>query len=188
MMLEVLNTYSGLIGAVAEILAAIIALSAILISIEQFKSEQKKDREFRIEEEKRNQKSLAYGVNAWIEVKKEGGAEFYSLYLCNNSSGPIRNVKIKVIWNGVDLTAPTINTYPIIPVGNFVTSYCKEKKYFTYLKRVETEQDYSPICIQPTHDKYKVKSIGFIDTFSTKWARFYDSGDEAKEDLIRNAK
>ena len=88
----------------------------------------------------------------------------------------------------MDLTAPTINTYPIIPVGNFVTSYCKEKKYFTYLKRVETEQDYSPICIQPTHDKYKVKSIGFIDTFSTKWARFYDSGDEAKEDLIRNAK
>ena len=69
-MLEVLNTYSGLIGAIAEILAAIIALSAILISIEQFKSEQKKDREFRIEEEKRNQKSLAYGVNAWIEVKK----------------------------------------------------------------------------------------------------------------------
>ena len=167
-----------MMGEIAELLAALVAIVALLINICQFKKAREVDRN-------EIQKNAAYCVNAWIEVK-EGGTDFYNLYICNNSSSPVRNVKIVLIWNGEKLNAPTINTYPIIPTGNFVTTYLKKEKRFTYLKRVETVQEYSPICIETLTNKYKVLKLEFIDTFSIKWTRNYDLNQSGEEDLIRN--
>ena len=167
-----------MMGELAECLTVFVAIVSLCINIYQFKKAREVDRN-------EIQKNAAYCVNAWIEVKEEGGKDYYNLYICNNSSGPVRNVKIDLIWNGKKLSAPTINTYPIIPTGNFVT-YLKEKGHFDYLKRVETVQEYSPICIE-THTKdYKVLKLEFIDTFSIKWTRNYGLNQSGEEDLIRN--
>ena len=168
-----------MMGELAEWLAAFVAIAALFINVYQFKKAREVDRN-------EIQKNAAYCVNAWIEVKKEGGIDFYNLYICNNSSGPVRNVKIDLIWNGKELSAPTKNTYPIIPTGNFVTTYSEEKGWFTYLERVETVQKYSPICIETQTDKYKVLKLEFIDTFSIKWTRNYGLNQSGKKDLIRN--
>ena len=167
-----------MLGELAEGLAAFVAIVALFINIYQFKKAREVDRN-------EIQKNAAYCVNAWIEVKKQGENDFYNLYICNNSSGPVRNVKIDLIWDGTELAAPTKNTYPIIPTGNFVTTYVKEKGWFEYLKRVETVQEYSPICIETQTDKYKVLKLEFIDTFSIKWKRNYDLNQSGEEDLIR---
>ena len=98
----------------------------------------------------------------------------------------LKNQTIDLIWNGKELSAPTKNTYPIIPTGNFVTTYSEEKGWFTYLERVEIVQKYSPICIETQTDKYKVLKLEFIDTFSIKWTRNYDLNQSGEEDLIRS--
>lgn len=168
-----------MMGELAEWLAAIVAIAALFINVYQFKKAREVDRN-------EIQKNAAYCVNAWIEVKEEGKDKFYNLYICNNSSGPVRNVKINLIWDGKELSAPTVNTYPIIPTGNFVTTYSEKDGHFSYLKRVETVQKYSPICIETHTNKYKVLKLEFIDTFSIKWKRSYDLNQSGKEDLIRN--
>ena len=168
-----------MMGELAEWLAAIVAIAALFINVYQFKKAREVDRN-------EIQKNAAYCVNAWIEVKEEGKDKFYNLYICNNSSGPVRNVKINLIWDGKELSAPTVNTYPIIPTGNFVTTYSEKDGHFSYLKRVETVQKYSPICIETHTNKYKVLKLEFIDTFSIKWTRNYDLNQSGEEDLIRN--
>ena len=168
-----------MMGELAEWLAAVVAIAALFINVYQFKKAREVDRN-------EIQKNAAYCVNAWIEVKEEGKDKFYNLYICNNSSGPVRNVKINLIWDGKELSAPTVNTYPIIPTGNFVTTYLENDGHFSYLKRVETVQKYSPICIETHTNKYKVLKLEFIDTFSIKWKRSYDLNQSVKEDLIRN--
>lgn len=168
-----------MMGELAEWLAAVVAIAALFINVYQFKKAREVDRN-------EIQKNAAYCVNAWIEVKEEGKDKFYNLYICNNSSGPVRNVKINLIWDGKELSAPTVNTYPIIPTGNFVTTYLEKDSHFSYLKRVETVQKYSPICIETHTNKYKVLKLEFIDTFSIKWKRSYDLNQSVKEDLIRN--
>lgn len=167
-----------MMGELAEWSATFVAIVALFINVYQFKKAREVDRN-------EIQKNAAYCVNAWIEIK-EGNNDFYNLYICNNSSGPVRNVKIALIWNGEKLNAPTINTYPIIPTGNFVTTYSKKDKCFTYLKRVETVQKYSPICIETQTNKYKVLKLEFTDTFSINWTRNYDLNQSSEEDLIRN--
>lgn len=168
-----------MMGELAEWLAAIVAIAALFINVYQFKKAREVDRN-------EIQKNAAYCVNAWIEVKEEGKDKFYNLYICNNSSGPVRNVRINLIWDGKELSAPTVNTYPIIPTGNFVTTYSEKDGHFSYLKRVETVQKYSPICIETHTNKYKVLKLEFIDTFSIKRKRSYDLNQSGKEDLIRN--
>ena len=76
-----------MMGELAEWLAAFVAIAALFINVYQFKKAREVNRN-------EIQKNAAYCVNAWIEVKKEGGIDFYNLYICNNSSGPVRNVKI----------------------------------------------------------------------------------------------
>lgn len=167
-----------MMGELAEWMAVFVAIATLFINVNQFKKARENDRN-------EIQKNAAYCVNAWIEVKKEGNNDFYNLYICNNSSGPVRNVKIDLKWDGKDLCAPTKNTYPIIPIGNFVT-HLEEKGYFAYLQRVETVQEYSPICIETQTNNYKVLKLEFIDTFSIKWTRNYDLNQSGEEDLIRN--
>lgn len=170
-----------MMGELAEWLAALVAIVALFINVYQFKKAREVDRD-------EIQKNAAYCVNAWIEVKEEGEDAFYNLYICNNSSGPVRNVKIDLIWDGNNLSAPTKNTYPVIPVGNFVTTYSKKDGWFTFLKRIDTVQEYRPICIATHTDKYKVLKLEFIDTFSIKWTRNYDLNQGETKDLIKNIK
>ena len=178
-----------MLGELAEGLTAFVAILALFVNMYQFKKAREVDRN-------EIQKNAAYCVNAWIEVKegKEEGKEegkkkkkidFYNLYICNNSSGPIRNVKIDLMWDGDKLSAPTKNTYPIIPVGNFVTTFSKEGGWFTFLERIDTVQEYRPICIETHTDKYKVLKLEFMDTFSIKWIRNYDLNQGETKDLIQ---
>ena len=106
------------IGSVANFLAVVVEIAAIIVAIYQFKKTVDGDAKARREEAEAKIKNEAFCVDAWIAVSRQDTRKKY-LVVRNETAGTIRSISLAIVQDGKIKNAPGIREpWSMVPKGS----------------------------------------------------------------------
>lgn len=176
------------IGSVANFLAVVVEIIAIIVAIYQFKKTVDSDAKARKEEAEARIKNEAFCVDAWIAVLCQDTRKT-CLVVRNETAGAIRSISLTIVQDGKIKNAPgTREPWSMIPKGSWVIEESQENRNYDWgFPKFIPESELNDKCppLFTKQEANRVKAIKFTDIYGNEWERTFAFGNEKDSLTIR---